>query len=79
MLVIKLIVVVMVYFRITEWLRLDGTSGSPTLLLKQGHLELVVHDNVWIAFKYLQRGRLHNLSEQPMPVLSHPHSKKSVS
>jgi len=30
-------------------------------------------------FKYHQGGRLHNFSEQPLPVLSHPHSKKAFS
>jgi len=29
-----------------------------------------------MAFKYLQGWRLHNLSGQPVPVLSHPHSEK---
>ena len=29
-----------------------------------------------MAFEYLQGWRLHNLPGQPVPVLSHPHSKK---
>jgi len=29
-----------------------------------------------MGFEYLQGGRLHNLSGQPVPVLGHPHSKK---
>jgi len=48
-------------------------SSCPALLLKQGHLEQVAHDHVQMAFEYLQRWRLHNLSEQPVPVLGHPH------
>ena len=45
-------------------------------LLKQGHLGPVVQEHVQMAFEYLQGGRLHNLSGQPVPVLSNPHSKK---
>ena len=51
------------------------TSSGPTPLLRQGHLEPVAQDRVQVAFEYLQGGRLHNLSGQPVPVLSHPHSK----
>ncbi|KAK4806816.1 hypothetical protein QYF61_005612 [Mycteria americana] len=47
-----------------------------TPLLKQGYLEPVAQDHVQTAFEYLQGGRLHNLSGQPFPVLSHPHSQK---
>lgn len=36
-------------------------------------------DLVWMASEYLQRWRLHNLSWQPMPVLSQPPQWKSVS
>jgi len=43
---------------------------------KQGHLQLVVQGHVQVAFEYLQGQRLHNLPEQPVPVLSHPHSRK---
>ena len=45
-------------------------------LLKQGHLELVAQDHVQMVFEYLQGGRLHNPSGQPLPALSHPHRKK---
>lgn len=41
-------------------------------LLKQGHPEQVAQDHVQVAFKYLQGGRLHNHSQQPVPVLSYP-------
>uniref|UniRef100_A0A8B9Q4U4 Transmembrane protein 19 n=1 Tax=Apteryx owenii TaxID=8824 RepID=A0A8B9Q4U4_APTOW len=51
-------------------------SSSPTLLLKQGHLEHVAQDPVQVGFEYLQGWRLHNLSGQPVPVLCHPHSKE---
>ena len=44
-------------------------------LLKQDHLEPVAQDHGQTAFEYLQGGRLHNLSGQLVPVLSHPHSK----
>jgi len=37
------------------------SSGSPPLL-RQGHLEQVTQAYVQMAFEYLQRGRLHNLS-----------------
>jgi len=51
-------------------------SSSPIPLLRQSHLEPVAPENVQMAFEYLQRWRLHNLPGPPMPVLSHPHSKK---
>ena len=51
-------------------------SFGPTPLLKQGHVEGVAQDCVQMAFEYLQGWRLHNLSGQPVPVLSHPHSEK---
>lgn len=54
-------------------------TSSPTPLLKQDHLELVMQDHVQTGFEYLQGGRLHNLSEQPVLVLSHSHRKKTVS
>lgn len=42
--------------RITEWLRLTGTSGVTWSipLLKQDHLKPVVQDHVWMASEYLQ-------------------------
>jgi len=49
-------------------------SSGLTLLLKQGYLEPVAQDQM--EFEYLQGGRLYNLSGQPVPALSHPHSKK---
>ena len=51
-------------------------SSAPTTLLKQGHLQLVAQDHVQTAFEYLQGWRIHNLSGQPVPVLSHPHGAK---
>ena len=50
-------------------------SSGPTPLLKLGHLKPVAQGHVQTAFEYLQGGRLHNLSGQTLPVLSHPHSK----
>ena len=51
-------------------------SSGPTPLLQQSHLKPVVQDHVQMAFEYLQGGRLHNLSGQPVPGLSQPQSKK---
>lgn len=55
-----------------------GLSRSPgsTPLLKQGHQKPVPQDHVQVAFEYLQGWRLHHLTRQPMPVLSHPQYKK---
>jgi len=47
-------------------------SSSPTLLLKQGHLQQAAQDLVQEGLEYLQRRRLHNLPGQPVPVLCHP-------
>lgn len=43
-------------------------SSSPTLLLKQVHPEYIPQDCIQAGFEYLQEGKLHNLSEQPIPV-----------
>lgn len=51
-------------------------SSGPTPFIKQGHLELVSQDHVQMAVEYLQGGRFHHLSGQPVTVLSHLHSKK---
>lgn len=50
-------------------------SSGPNTLLKQGHLEMVAQDRVQMASEDLQGLRLHNTSEQPVPVLKHPHNK----
>ena len=47
-------------------------SSSPTPLPKQGHLQQAAPDLVQAVLEYLQRGRLHNLTGQPVPVLRHP-------
>jgi len=47
-------------------------SSSPTLLLKQGHLQQVAQELVQTGLEYLQRRRLHNLPGQPVPGLRHP-------
>lgn len=47
--------------------------------LKQEHLQLLAQDHVHMSFKYLHRGRLHNLSRQHVPVFCHPYSKEDVS
>ena len=61
---------------VTEVRRDLWRSSSPNALLKQSQLEPVAQDHIQTATEYLQRGRLHNLSVQPVPVLSHPHSEK---
>jgi len=57
-------------FRITEQLRLEGTSGDPTLLLEQDHLEPAAQNYAQMAFQYLLGLEIHNPSGQPVPVLS---------
>jgi len=52
-------------------------SSRPTYPLTQGPLEPAPQDHVQVAFQYLQGWRLHNLSGQPVPGLSHPHSEKA--
>jgi len=52
-------------------------SSSPTPLLKQGYLEQAAWDVVQMGLEYLQRRRLHNLSGQPVPVLSQKISRLS--
>ena len=47
-------------------------SSSPTVLLKQGHLQEAAQDLVQTGLEYLQRRRLQNLPGQPVPVLRHP-------
>ena len=47
-------------------------SPSPTVLLKQGHLQQAAEDLVQAGLEYLQRRRLHHLPGQPVPVLRHP-------
>lgn len=43
----------------------------PNPVLKNGHLEQVAQDHVQAAFEDLRGRRLHSLSLQSMPVLSH--------
>ena len=51
-------------------------SSSPTPLPKQDHLQQAAQDRVQAGLEYLQRRRLHNLSEQPIPVVHHPQSEE---
>ena len=51
-------------------------SFGPTPLLKQGHQEPLAQNHVQMTFAYVQGWRLHNLPEQPVPVLGHPHNEK---
>lgn len=41
-------------------------------------MDPVAPDNVQMAFEPLQRGRLHGLLGQPVPVLSHSYSEKGI-
>ena len=57
---------------------MEASSGGHLIqppLLRQGHSKPVAQNCGQTAFEYLQGGRLHNLSGQPVPVLTHPHSK----
>ena len=50
---------------ITEWLRLDRSSGDHLVQLlcsEQGHMQHSAQDCVQSGFEYLQGWRLHNLS-----------------
>ena len=51
-------------------------SSSPASLPKQGHSEQAAEDLVQVGLEYLQRRRLHNLSEQPVLVRRHPQSEE---
>jgi len=51
-------------------------SSRPTPMPKQGHLQQAAQDLVQAGLEYLQRGRIHNLSGQPVPVLHHPQSEE---
>lgn len=51
-------------------------SFNPNSCFKQGHLDHIAQDHIQVGFEYHQM-RLHNLSEQLAPVLSHPHSLPS--
>ena len=49
-----------------------------TFCFRYSHLEHIAQDHIQVGFEYHQM-RLHNLSEQLAPVLSHPHSLPSSS
>ena len=51
-------------------------SSSPALLPKQGHLEQAAQGSVQAGLEYLQRGKIHSLSGQPVPGLRHPQSEE---
>lgn len=50
--------------------------SGPTPLLKQGHTEQDAQDHVQAVSEYLQAWRRYSLSGQPVPLLSHLHSKE---
>lgn len=45
-------------------------SSGPIPLLKQGNLQPAAQDHIQTAFDSFQHGRLHNISAQPVPLLS---------
>ena len=47
-------------------------SSSSTPLPKQGLLQQAAQDLIQAGLEYLQRGKLHSLPGQPVPVLCHP-------
>ena len=51
-------------------------SSSPSPLLQQGQQQQVAQDPVQMALEYLQRWKLHNLSGQPVPLISPPRSEE---
>ena len=59
---------------------MEGTSGGPLVQSfppKRGESEQAAQDHAQLGFEYVQIWRLHHLSWQPVPVLGHPHSKKT--
>lgn len=66
---------------ITELLRLGGTSGDYTVqppAQSGDDQRALIRDYVQSKFEYFQGWTLHNFSVQPVPVLNHCHTKKSV-
>lgn len=59
---------------ITEWLRLERTSGDHPAQ-PQVQLEQVAQVCIQVAFEFLQGRKLHSLSGHPVAVLCHPQSK----
>lgn len=65
--------------RVREWLRLEGKplqSPNPTSLRKQCWLQHFAQHHIQSGFEYLHIYRLHNLSQQPVPLCGHLYSKK---
>lgn len=65
--------------RVVEVGRDVRRSCGPTRLVKQDHPEMVAQDRAQVAFERLRGWRLHSIPGHPVPVLGHPHCKKSVS
>lgn len=64
------------YHRVTEWLRLEGTSSGHLAqpLGQEGSPTASCPGRCPGSFSISQRWRLHNLSVQPVPLLGHHHS-----
>lgn len=67
-------------YRITERLRLERVSGGiwSNPMLKQGDREEAAQDHIQTRFECLHARRFHSFPGQPVPVLSHHHSKKQT-
>lgn len=52
-------------------------ASSPNSLLQEGPLEHATQDYVLMVHEYLQGSKLHNISGQPIPMLSQPSHQKS--
>lgn len=66
------------YHRITEWVRLGGTTVGHLVLppcSSRVILQHIAQDCVQIVLEYFQWGRLHTLS---VPVLGHQHRKEDT-
>lgn len=62
--------------RIAEVGRDLWKQSGPNHLLKQNHLQQVAQNHLQMVFKFLQGWGFHDLSGQPAPVLSHPHTEE---
>jgi len=72
----------LLFHRITEFLRLEGTSGDCLLQphhSKQGQPEQVSQDLAQSGTEYLYGWRLHSLSMQPVPVIHNPLNREVFS